>query len=105
MTDQDFDDDDEYRHYDDAEYQRHLVEEWAARHSAREEEDYAAWLAIEGVRIGNWHPLIKYLDAGYPLTDALREVLIKILRGELKRPNNRPISDETVRRSQEMSDL
>jgi hypothetical protein len=37
---------------------------------------------------GDWDPLADYLDRGFPLTAAIRNFLVEVLRGEQKRPKS-----------------
>ena len=56
------------------------------------------WLesrALDGARVGDWAPLIEYLESDWPMTMKVRKVLAKILKGELKRPNNRAPKEKT----------
>src|SRR5262245_30382850 len=47
-------------------------------------------------RYGDWDLLASYLTDGGIITPPIRQYLVGILRGEVKRPNNRPAKAKTV---------
>jgi len=69
----------------------------------------AASFAAERARLGDWRPLIDYMQSNdfvrHPLTEELRDVLTKILKGELKRLRSRPLSTKSRQRVTEMYGL
>jgi len=52
--------------------------------------------ALDGARVGDWAPLIEYLESGWPMTMDVRKVLAKILKSEMKKPNNRAPKEKTA---------
>jgi hypothetical protein len=48
---------------------------------------------------------IVYLEAGMPVTPDIRKFLIEVLRGDRKRPTNRPPSGSTVTREMEIAEF
>ena len=48
------------------------------------------WALLEA-RDGDWGSLALYLEAGQPVTPDIRKFLSEVLRGDRKRPNNRPL--------------
>ena len=74
-----------------------------------EEAMLAASFAAERTRLGDWRPLIDYMQSNdfvrHPLTEELRDVLTKILKGELKRLRSRPLSTKSRQRVTEMYGL
>src|SRR5687767_4021781 len=65
---------------------RQFVELWAPQ-------------VAKAARIGDWEPLIDYVENRMPITTELYEVLGEILKGELKRPNRRPPSSKIAQKS------
>jgi len=74
-----------------------------------EEARLSAWFAAERARLGDWEPLIDYMQSNdsfrHPLTEELREVLTDILKGKLKRLRSRPLSTKSRQRVTEMYGL
>jgi hypothetical protein len=86
-------------------------EEWLSTHSGPEEipevtgedvldfmmypgatEEFAKFVAERTTRVGDHRLLAEYLKAGYRITPELRNLIVQILEGKLKRPPNRPAS-------------
>ena len=65
--------------------------------------------AAERARLGDWRPLSDYMQSNdfvrHPLPEELRDVLTKILEGELKRLRSRPLSTKSRQRVTEMYGL
>ena len=74
-----------------------------------EEAMLAASFAAERAHLGDWRPLIDYMQSNdfvrHPLTEELRDVLTKNLKGELKRLRSRPLSTKSRQRVAEMHGL
>src|SRR5215204_2758688 len=74
-----------------------------------EEARQSASFAAERARLGDWRPLIDYIQSDDPfrhcLTEDLREVLTDILKGKLKRLRSRPLSTKSRQRVTEMYGL
>jgi hypothetical protein len=74
-----------------------------------EEARQSASFAAERARFGDWRPLIDYMQSNdfvrHPLTEELRDVLTKILKGKLKRLRSRPLSTKSRQRVTEMYGL
>ena len=64
----------------------------------------AKW-ALLAARDGDWESLARYLEAGEPVTPDVRKFLIEVLRGDRKRPNNRPSSANTLTREYEIAEF
>ena len=64
----------------------------------------AKW-ALLAARDGDWESLARYLEAGEPVTPDVRKFLIEVLRGDRKRPNNRPSSANTLNREYEIAEF
>ena len=47
---------------------------------------------------GDWAPLIRYIETDGQLTAKMRKFLAEVLRGEIKRPNNRAPTVATAQR-------
>ena len=56
-------------------------------------------------RDGDWGSLALYLEAGMPVTPDIRKFLSEVLRGDRKRPNNRPHLANTVTREYEIAEF
>jgi hypothetical protein len=74
-----------------------------------EEARLSASFAAERARLGDWQPLIAYMQSNdffrHPLAEELRDVLTKILKGKLKRLRSRPLSTKSRQRVTEMYGL
>jgi hypothetical protein len=91
--------------------------EWAAEEddgyydpdADEEEARRSALFAAERARLGDWQPLIDYMQSNdfsrHPLPEELRDVLTKILKGKLKRLRSRPLSTKSRQRVTEMYGL
>ena len=53
------------------------------------------WFLRPAIEDGDWDALAGYLERGFPVTPAIRKFLVEVLRGEAKRPKNRPIKAVT----------
>ena len=62
------------------------------------------WVLL-AARDGDWGSLALYLEAGEPVTPDIRKFLIEVLRGDRKRPNNRPPSANTRTREYEIAEF
>ena len=60
------------------------------------------WVLL-AARDGDWGSLARYLEAGEPVTPDIRKFLIELLRGDRKRPNNRPA--KTLTREYEIAEF
>ncbi len=56
-------------------------------------------------RDGDWGSLALYLEAGMPVTPDIRKFLSEVLRGDRKRPNNRPQLASTMTREYEIAEF
>ena len=56
-------------------------------------------------RDGDWESLARYLEAGEPVTPDIRKFLSEVLRGDRKRPNNRPSLANTMAREYEIAEF
>ena len=62
-------------------------------------------VVLLAARDGDWGPLARYLEASEPVTPDIRKFLIEVLRGDRKRPNNRPASANTLNREYEIAEF
>ena len=53
------------------------------------------WFLRPAIEDGDWDALAGHLERGFPVTPALRKFLAEVLRGEVRRPKNRPIKAAT----------
>jgi hypothetical protein len=94
-----------------AEIVRESIREVIRQMSAAESASTSAFFAIDSVlravavgraRAGDPQLAIDYVEGGFPITEELRPLLVQALKGELKRPNNRPAKLETSWRNTQM---
>jgi hypothetical protein len=62
-------------------------------------------LVLLSAREGDWGSLALYLEAGQPVTPDIRKFLGEVLRGDRKRPNNRPHSASIMAREYEIAEF
>ena len=62
-------------------------------------------VVLLAARDGDWGSLARYLEAGEPVTPDIRKFLSEVLRGDRKRPNNRPHSANTLTREYEIAEF
>jgi hypothetical protein len=62
------------------------------------------WVLLKA-RDGDWGSLALYLETGQPVTPVFRKFLSEVLRGDRKRPNNRPHWVSTATREYKIAEF